>query len=171
MTDLRTDHAYDGDERTTLLWFLDQYRRVLARKAEGITDEQARTTCGPSDLTLLGLIRHMADVERSWFRRRLTGEAAEPIFFGSGHPDGDDDGDFHAPPGATLAEAFEAYWGEIGVADRNIAATESLDEPLADDSRGRRTLRWTLVHMIEEYARHCGHADLLRESIDRVIGD
>ncbi|MGH9135431.1 MAG: DinB family protein [Acidimicrobiales bacterium] len=172
-TQLRDDDAYRHGERDTLLWFLDEYRRVLARKAEGISDEQARQQrCPPSDMTLLGLIRHMADVERGWFRRCAGGHREiPPIFCREAHPDGDEDGDFHPPPDATLAEAFEAYWREIEVADRNIAAIESLDT-VFDAHRNRRiSLRWILVHMIEEYARHCGHADLLREAIDGATGD
>jgi hypothetical protein len=171
-TNLRDDNAYEADERTTLLWFLDYYRRVLARKAEGVSDKVARTQlCPPSDMTLLGLIRHMADVERGWFRRSVGAEPdAGPIFYGDSHPDGDDDGDFHPPPGTTLAEAFEAYWREIEIADRNIAAVESLDT-IIQGGRRRMTVRWILVHMIEEYARHCGHADLLRQAIDGATGD
>jgi uncharacterized damage-inducible protein DinB len=170
VTELRTDHDSGDDERTTLLWFLDQHRRILARKAEGLTDEQARTTISPSDLSLLGLIRHMADVERSWFRRALTGESdAGPIFYGAADPGGDLDGDFHAPADATLADAFAAYWAEIEVADRNIAAA-SLDHTFST-SHGQGKLRWIVVHMIEEYARHCGHADLLRQMVDGATGD
>jgi hypothetical protein len=169
-TELPASQSHGEDERSTLLWFLDYYRRVLARKAEGITDEQARSTIEPGDISLLGLIRHMADVERSWFRRRLREEDAGPIFYGPSHPDGDEDGDFRAPPDATLAEAFDAYWREIDVANRNLAATPSLDTAFGSGDR-RGTLRWILVHMIEEYARHCGHADLLRERIDGAVGD
>jgi hypothetical protein len=157
-------------ERTTLLAFLDYYRAVLIRKAEGLSDEQARqTACPPSDLTILGLVRHMADVERNWFRRSLPGGDDEPLFYGAAHPDGDDDGDFHPPPDATLADALDALRAEIEVADRNIAAAE-LDD-IERRERGKYSLRWILVHMIEEYARHCGHADLLRQAIDGETGD
>src|SRR5688572_27354577 len=98
MTDLRHDDSYRSGERDLLLWFLDEYRRVLARKAEGITDEQARVAASPpSDLTLLGLIRHMAKVERVWFRERLAGEDVPRLYVGALHPAGDPDGDFHAP--------------------------------------------------------------------------
>src|SRR5262245_31209717 len=115
-TPLPTDEAPIADERTTLMAFLDYQRAVLARKLEGLTDEHARmAACPPSDLTLLGLVRHMADVERSWFRRALLAEDAPPIFYGDAHPDGDQDGDFHAPPGATVAEALSTYWAEIEV--------------------------------------------------------
>ena len=153
-----------------LLWFLDYFRRVLARKAEGITEEQARAAASPpSDLTLLGLIRHMAKVERVWFRERLAGEDVPRLYVGALHPEGDPDGDFHAPADATLAEAFESYWREIEVADRVIAATD-LDTEV-DTGRAVLTLRWVLVHMIEEYARHCGHADLVRQAVDGATGD
>jgi uncharacterized damage-inducible protein DinB len=159
-----------ADELTTLLAYVDYYRAVLARKIEGLTDEEARrAACPPSDLTLLGIVRHMADVERFWFRRSLVDEDAPPLFYGAAHPDGDDDGDFHAPPGATVAEALAAYWNEIEVANRNV-----VDFPLDDIERreqGTRSLRWILVHMVEEYARHAGHADLLRQAIDGSTGD
>jgi hypothetical protein len=158
------------DERATLIAFLDYFRTVLVRKAEGLSDEQARrAACPPSDLTILGLVRHMADVERSWFQRSLTGADAGPLFYGPAHPDGDDDGDFHPPPDATLADALAALRGEIEAADRNIAAAE-LDD-IERRERGRFSLRWMLVHMIEEYARHCGHADLLRQALDGEVGD
>lgn len=173
-TDLPTDAAPQADERTTLLWFLDFYRRVLARKAEGLTDEQVRRApCPPSDMTLLGLVRHMADVERSWFQRGMLDDAAPPIFFGAAHPAGDDDGDFHPPTEATIAEALEMYWREIARADEIISAKPSLDavEQRHRPPRPQHSLRWILVHMIEEYARHCGHADLLRQAIDGSVGD
>ena len=170
MTDLRTDDSFRAGERDLLLWFLDEYRRVLARKAEGVTEEQARMAASPpSDITLLGLIRHMAKVERVWFRERLAGEVVPRLYVGALHPTGDPDGDFHAPADATLAEAFESYWREIEIADRNIAATD-LDAEF-DTGRAVLSLRWMLVHMIEEYARHCGHADLVRQAIDGSTGD
>ena len=169
-TPLPTEEAPADDERTTLLAFLDYQRAVLARKVEGLTDEQARwAACPPSDLTLLGLIRHMADVERNWFRRSLLAEDAPPIFYGAAHPDGDDDGDFHPPPGATVTEALARLRVEIEVANRNIAAA-SLDD-IERRERRNYSLRWILVHMIEEYARHCGHADLLRQAVDGATGD
>ena len=170
MTELRTDDSFRAGERDMLLWFLDEHRRVLARKAEGVTEEQARMAASPpSDITLLGLIRHMAKVERIWFRERLAGEDVPRLYVGALHPTGDPDGDFHAPTDATLAEAFESYWREIEIADRNIAATD-LDAEF-DTGRAVLSLRWMLVHMIEEYARHCGHADLVRQAIDGATGD
>ncbi len=153
-----------------LLEFLDFYRAVLARKVEGLTDEQARQpACPPSDLTLLGLIRHLADVERSWFRRSLVDDDAPPIYYGAAHPEGDEDGDFHPPEGATVADALATYWTEIDVANRNVIGF-ALDD-IERRERGEYSLRWILVHMIEEYSRHAGHADLLRQAIDGATGD
>jgi Protein of unknown function (DUF664) len=170
-TRLPSSKAAGNDERSVLLGYLDYHRAVLARKAEGITDEQARTAaCPPSDLTLLGLIRHMTDVERHWFRRSLIAEDAPPIYYGAAHPSGDEDGDLHPPPGATLADALAAYWAEIDVAN-TIVAGASLDEAAIGEPDRGHSLRRLIVHMIEEYARHCGHADLLRQNIDGVTGD
>jgi hypothetical protein len=163
--DLPPDPRGDADERTTLLEFLDFQRGVMARKADGLTDEQARlAACPPSDMTILGLVRRLADVERGWFRRGIAGEDAPPLFY----DDADRDGDFHGPADATLAGAMVAYWSEIEAA-RRIGAAAPLD---ALDQRGRPlSVRWILVHMIEEYARHLGHADLLRQAIDGTTGD
>jgi Protein of unknown function (DUF664) len=170
VTPLPTDEAPATDERTTLIAFLDYLRVVLARKVEGVTDEQARlAACPPSDLTLLGILRHMTDVERSWFRRSLVAEDAPPLYYGEAHPDGDEDGDFHPPPNVSVADALERFWAEIEVANRNIAA-RSLDD-IERRERSTYSLRWILIHMVEEYARHCGHADLLRQAIDGVTGD
>jgi Protein of unknown function (DUF664) len=153
-----------NDERSVLVGYLDYHRAVLARKAEGITEEQARmAACPPSDLTLLGLIRHMADVERLWFRRSFRAEDVPPIY-------GDDEEDLHPPPEATMAEALASYWAEIEVANANIAMA-SLDDGSVGEPDPGHSLRRTIVHMIEEYARHCGHADLLREAIDGATGD
>jgi len=158
------------EERETLEYFLDFLRTVLLRKAEGITDEQARrATCPPSDLTILGLVRHLTEVERIWFRRTIAGEAAPPIYYGDAHPDGDRDGDFHAPPEATLAEGVAGLRREIESSRRALAAVSGLAQQGHDDHR--RNVRWILVHMIEEYARHCGHADLLRQAVDGVTDD
>jgi uncharacterized damage-inducible protein DinB len=162
----------NGDERETLERFIDYYRAVLVRKAEGITDEEAqRPACPPSDLTILGVVRHMADVERSWFRRGVAGEDAPPRFYGPAHPEGDHDGDFHPPPTATLDEAIAAFAEEVAAARAVQASVASLDALEAREHPEVRNLRWILVHMIEEYARHCGHLDLLRQAIDGTTGD
>jgi hypothetical protein len=171
MTDLwPKDEVAAADERTTLLAFLHHQRKFLARKAEGITEEQARMeTCPPSDLTILGLIRHAADVERGWAQRAVLGRDIGPIYYGPAHPDGDEDGDFHPPRDATLAEALGTLWTEAEAAD-HIYQTVALDEIERHD-RGFYSVRWILIHLIEEYARHCGHADLIRQAIDGQTGE
>lgn len=172
-TELPTSKANGQDERSVLVGYLDYHRAVLARKAEGLTeDEVRRAACPPSELTLLGLVRHMADVERNWFRRALVGEDIGPIYYGDGHPDGDPDGDLHPGPDDTMAEALATWRAEIAVADANLAAADLDDRerrPAGD--REPSSLRRLVVHLIEEYARHCGHADLLRQAIDGSTGD
>lgn len=172
-TPLPADIVHDADEWTTITQFLDLYRAVFLRKAEGLTDEQARTAaCPPSEMTVMGLVRHMADVERSWFRRVLVAENAGPIYYGDAHPTGDPDGDFHPGPDDTLAEALATWHVEVEIARASLAGRSPGD--LADRaSRDGITpnVRWIVVHMIEEYARHCGHLDLVREAIDGVTGD
>ncbi|MFH8222241.1 DinB family protein [Streptomyces sp. NPDC018057] len=166
----RREPAQNADERTMLDGWLDYHRQTLAWKCEGLTDEQLRTASAePSGLTLLGLVRHMAEVERGWFRRVMAGEDAPPIYY----DDQDLDGDFRVTAADTWAEAQAAWQAEIDAA-RRVAAGLSLD----DLSEGRHrssadpfNLRWIYTHMIEEYARHNGHADLIRERIDGATGD
>jgi hypothetical protein len=160
------DEVAAEDERTTLLAFLGHQRRFLIRKASGLTEEEVRiASCPPSDLTLLGLVRHAADVERGWAKRGFAGIAAEPLFYSEQHPDGD----FHPPAEATMATALEALRAEAGDADA-IYSGANLGN-LEKHERGFYTLRWILVHLIEEYARHLGHADLIREAIDGQTGE
>lgn len=164
------DEVAAADEQTTLLAFLHHQRTFLARKAEGLTDEQARTaTCPPSDLTILGLVRHAAEVERGWAQRSLLGTDIGPIYMGAAHPNDDPDGDFHAPPDATLADALETFWSEAAAAD-HIYRAAALDE-IEHSDRAFYSVRWILIHLIEEYARHCGHADLIRQAIDGQTGE
>ena len=164
VTPLPAAKAFADDERSVLLGYLAFHRAVLARKVEGISDADARRpACPPSRLTLLGLIRHMTDVERWWFRRVLRNEAAPGLF--------DDDAEWDVPADATTADALAAYWEEIAVIDRDLE-TASMEEPGGIEGEpARHKLRRTIVHMIEEYARHCGHADLLREAIDGTTGN
>ncbi len=164
------DELATAGEQEMLMGFLGHQRRFLARKAEGITDDQARlATCPPSDLTLLGLIRHLAEVERGWAQRTFAGGEAPPIYHGEAHPDGDEDGDFHPPADATLADALAVYWREIAAADQIYGAAEDLSQ--TEKEHGFYSLRWILVHLIEEYARHLGHADLIRQAIDGQTGE
>jgi uncharacterized damage-inducible protein DinB len=164
VTPLPGAKAFAEDERSILLGYLTYHRVVLARKAEGLSDQDARrAACPPSALTLLGLIRHMTDVERWWFRRVLRAEDVPGLF--------DDDQEWNVPADATIADALAAYWDEIAVIDRQLETASLDDQNAGGPDPGQRTLRRTIVHMIEEYARHCGHADLLREVIDGTTGD
>jgi uncharacterized damage-inducible protein DinB len=168
--DPRIDPEPSADERVTLNGFLDYYRATILTKIDGLTDEQARTRFVGSDTTLLGLVRHLAEVERNWFRRRLRGEDAPPLYYSEADPDGD----FHPGLDWTIAEAVTTYEQECAVSRVIVADTATLDEVTVVPIRGYDapvSLRWILVHMIEETARHAGHADILRELIDGSTGD
>lgn len=157
-----------ADARTTLESWLDFYRATLAMKCDGLTDEQLRaTSVPPSPLTLLGLVRHMAEVERNWFRRVLVGEQVPPIYAPEGDLSGPDGG-FDLADGATFDTARTTWEGEIAHA-RSNCSTRTLDDT-SPFLGGQVTLRWIYTHMIGEYARHAGHADLLRERIDGATG-
>jgi uncharacterized damage-inducible protein DinB len=157
-----------ADERATLDGWLDFYRTTLAQKCDGLTDEQLRTaSVPPSRLTLLGLAQHMAEVERNWFRRVLLGEDAAPIYDPTADPHGADGG-FDLSPGASSHGARTTWEDEIAQARANCAG-RSLDDT-SPFMGGRVTLRWIYNHMIGEYARHSGHADLIRERIDGATG-
>jgi uncharacterized damage-inducible protein DinB len=149
------DPAATADERTTLTHFLGLQRRYLARKCEGLDAEQlARRAAVPSELSLLGLLRHMAEVERNWFRNVMGGGTVRR-YYGT---DADPDGDFHA----ATADPYQ-------VDERFVAEAPDLEVTGLERWRGPLSLRWVLVHMIEEYAQHNGHADLLRERIDGQV--
>ena len=163
--------AYDAlprtaDERTTLLTFLAWQRATLGRKCEGLTREQLRArSAPPSTLSLIGLVRHLADVERGWFRRTLAGEQVADRY----SSETDTDGDFDNVDSADVDEAFSAWRSECALADA-VIAQHSLDD-IGRQRTGREvSMRWILVHMVEEYSRHNGHADLLRERIDGATG-
>jgi hypothetical protein len=164
ITPLPAAKAFGEDERSVLLGYLTYHRVVLARKVEGISDEEARrAACPPSTLTLLGLIRHMTDVERWWFRRVLLAEDVPGLF--------EDDEEWRVPVDATVADALAAYWDEIAVIDKHLETASMDDRNAGEPEPGQHALRRAIVHMIEEYARHCGHADLLREAIDGTTGN
>lgn len=163
----RTDPPYIADERTMLESWLDFHRDTLAMKCAGLDEEQLRTAAAPpSDLTLLGLVRHMAGVERGWFRDALAGEDVPPLY----RTDADPDGEFHDLDKADTAEAFATWRAEIAHA-RAVTRGRSLDDVGLRRGKDEVSLRWIYVHMIEEYARHNGHADLIRERIDGITGD
>ncbi|PIM67907.1 hypothetical protein CTU88_34730 [Streptomyces sp. JV178] len=159
-----------ADERTTLEAWLDFHRATLALKCAGLKDEQLRLPAPPSSMTLLGLVQHMAVVERNWFQRIFAGQDVPPVF-GADNADG-----FALQPDRGLDEVTDAWQAEIArgrelIADASMDDSGRLPEPEAGHVGGPSvSLRWILVHMIEEYARHNGHADLIREQIDGTTG-
>ncbi len=154
-----------ADERTTLDGWLDFHRRTLTWKCEGLSNDQLRSRpVPPSNLSLIGLVRHMAEVERGWFADHF-GTDQTPIYGSDDDPDGDFDNVKTADIAADLA-TFDAE-----VSRYRAKATEFDLDNVETDHRGRDfSLRWIYTHMIEEYARHNGHADLLREAIDGATG-
>ncbi|MFE9613569.1 DinB family protein [Streptomyces sp. NPDC006012] len=170
MTSDRREPALDADERTMLEGWLDYHRETLARKCAGLTGAQLRTaSVEPSELSLMGLVRHMAEVERSWFRKVLTGDDPGPIYYSEQDPDGE----FHLTEADTWEEAYATWQSEIDTARRHAArfALGDLSEGVSRLTDKSFSLRWIYTHMIEEYARHNGHADLIRERIDGTTGD
>jgi uncharacterized damage-inducible protein DinB len=158
-----------GDERATLTEFLRGQRLTLQLKCDGLDAGQlARRAVEPSTMSLLGLIRHLAEVERGWFRRRFAGHDVPRRYQTEADPDGDFNGAVAEP--AVVDEAWQAWREEIAFADR-FTAGHDLGFVGSDASGEPISLRELLTHMIEEYARHNGHADLLRERIDGRIGE
>lgn len=167
--DPRIDGPYVGDERTVLLAMLTWQRQTLELKCGGLDAEQlARRALPPSSLSLLGLVRHLAEVERGWSRVRMAREPRPPHFRSREDPDGDFDG--AVPDDDVVAEAWRVWRDEADFTDGFVRAAPSLDITCDEEWRGEMSLRWVLVHLIEEYARHNGHADLLREQIDGRVG-
>ncbi|MFE6738074.1 DinB family protein [Streptomyces tubercidicus] len=153
-------------EREMLQGWLDFHRDTLLAKCTGLTGDQLTQASGaPSTLTLLGLVRHMTDVERIWFRKRFLGEQIGDHYFTEENPDAD----FDALDPAAAEADFAALRAEIAACDKAVA-DRGLDETFSPRPERTLNLRWIYVHMIEEYARHNGHADLLRERIDGVTG-
>ncbi len=173
--DLRESRARLGDERTTLAESLRCLRLTLEMKCAGLDAEaMARRSVEPSTMSLLGLVRHLAEVERATFRRLMAGQDAPRLYCSDSDRDGDFNGAVADP--AVVAQAWEAWRAEVGFAVRFVADAAGLD--LTADDRlnqhgsggGAMSLREVLVGMIEEYARHLGHVDLLRERIDGRLG-
>jgi uncharacterized damage-inducible protein DinB len=154
-------------ERESLRGWLDFHRATLAWKCDGLDDsELRRASMPPSTLTLLGLVRHMAEVERHWFRRVIAGETIRHVW--------SEDWDFQVAYDAsqsTRAEAFGAWRSEIDEARRIEHAVGSLETQFRVEAWGcAATLRTILLHLHHDYARHNGHADLLREGLDGTVG-
>ncbi|MHB1640938.1 MAG: DinB family protein [Candidatus Dormibacteria bacterium] len=164
-----------GDERTTLAEALRCQRLTLEIKCSGLDAEpMARRSVEPSTMSLLGLVRHLAEMERATFREMMSGQTVPRLFCSDTDRDGDFDG--AVPDPGVVAEAWDAWRVEVEFATRSVAEAPSLDltgnDPLNQHGSGggSMSLREALVGMIGEYARHMGHADLLRERIDGRIG-
>jgi hypothetical protein len=158
-----------GDERTTLVESLRCVRLTLEMKCAGLDAEaMARRSVEPSTMSLLGLVRHLAEMERDTFRDVMAGHDEPRLYCSDTNRDGDFDG--AVPDPEVVAEAWAAWRAEVDFAERFVAEAPSLDITGNDPWRGTVSLREMMLEMIHEYARHMGHADLLRERIDGRIG-
>ncbi|GAB3654431.1 DinB family protein [Zhihengliuella somnathii] len=161
-----------ASERGTLLAFIDYYRAVMLRKAEGLTREELARTVAPSTMSLVGMIKHLAYVEHEWFAHRLDGRPmAEP--WANVDWAGDYDWDWNSAAADTWEDVATLYLREVEHSREIMGRHHDLEAPLAVTTKDGQpiSLRWMLVHLVEEYARHAGHADLLREAIDGSVGD
>ena len=156
-------------ERATLLDYLRAYRLALELKCADLDAAQlARRSVPPSTMSLLGLVRHMADVERNWFRRVMAGTDAPALYWSDDVPDADWLG--AVADQAVVDDAWRVWREEVAFAQKFVADSPDLGIKATMTDGSTVALRELLVHMIEEYARHCGHADLLRERIDGRVG-
>ena len=162
----RVDVPYEGNERDLLNAMLDYHRATILMKIEGLDDEQLRRVMVPSQVSLLGLIKHLTSVEHSWFAVRLGG-ADEPYLF---YTPEDPDADFRIEDHESTQEIVDGYLRLCERSRAVVAQVRSLDETFEHPKRGSVSVRWLLLHMIEETARHNGHADIMREQIDGATG-
>lgn len=163
----RTDPPTAADERTTLAAFLGFLRETMILKLEGLTEEQARWKPAETANSLIAMVQHLGYVENWWFRVCFNGEKDAQLY-----PEDDPDIDFRVPDDRTIGDVVAFYRSEIERADAIVAAAGSLDDLSSLPARKEhRSLRWILVHMIEETARHAGHADITRELIDGATGE
>lgn len=160
------DIPREGGEKETLLAFLRWQRDTLARKCAGLSDEELRRrSAPPSNLSLLGLVRHLADVERGWLVKTLGGVGVGYLYGSDAEPDAD----FEEADHADVPEAFTTWENECRHGDEIVARLQ-LDHVAHQESGRAVSTRWVLVHLVEEYSRHNGHADLIRERIDGAVG-
>ncbi|MGW6197382.1 DinB family protein [Kribbella sp. NPDC055110] len=164
----RVDPPTAADERVLLQGFLDYHRGTLLWKVSGLTGEQlVQRTVDPSSMSLIGLVRHLSEVEKYWFHRALAGHDSPPKHWSAEHPDGDFD---LADPAAAERDLEE--FREIVKTSDSLASAYALDDTfLRPGHEPPYSLRYLYIHMIEEYARHNGHADLLRERLDGATGE
>lgn len=165
--DPRGGSTFPRGERANLVDYLERYRQTLVLKCEGLSPEElGRRSVPPSTMSLLGLVRHLARVEHSWFRRMIEGHPELPRLFVE--PEDEHGFGFPAPDDALVAESWQLWEAEVAHG-REVLATADLDA-VVDVHGEPAELRDIVIHLIEEYARHCGHADLLRECIDGRTG-
>jgi hypothetical protein len=162
----RVDPPRVADERRALDTWLDHHRQTILWKLEGLDDEQLRSPMVPSGLTLLGLVKHLWANEHGWFVHGFAG-TGEPLLF---EDPKDPDLDFHVQPSETTEEIVTGYARACERSREIVARAASLDETYEHPRRGPTDLRWIMLHMIEETARHNGHADIIREMIDGATG-
>jgi uncharacterized damage-inducible protein DinB len=156
----RRPPAADGDERTILLSFLDYLRETVSTKADGISEQAARTPGVCSGTNVLGLIQHMTAGEVYWFRYIFEAEEMEPVDFGMTVPESD-----------SIEDVVADYRAAVERSNQILSECSDLGEmSQRPDHRGHVSMRWILVHLIEETARHAGHADILCEQIDGSVG-
>jgi hypothetical protein len=154
-----------GHEKEVLAGFLDHYRATILAICEGLSDQDLRRTVVPSGTTILGMIKHLAYVERGWFQETIAGDRVE-FPFGADDPDAD----LRIEPEETTEEIFDLYRAECD-RSRQIIEMVSLDDLGKGEGRSADyNVRWVVVHMIEETARHAGHADIIREQLDGATG-
>jgi uncharacterized damage-inducible protein DinB len=154
-----------ADEKTTLEGMLDHYRALLLEICSGLSDEELRRPIVPSGTSLLGIVKHLSFVERSWFQEKVGNEPLRLPF----DPESDPDGDWRIEEGETAEDVFEMYRVSIEKS-REVMAQKSLDDLVEFPRRRGYSVRWVLAHILEETARHAGHADILRELIDGKTG-
>jgi hypothetical protein len=165
--DPEPDPTLNADERTTLSGFLEDQRKVLAWKCQGLSDAQLKeASAPPSNLTLMGLVRHMAEVERGWFRWSLSHEDIAGIWCTEAQPAAD----FEGVGEADVAQAFSVWEEECRFSRSILKELPSLNVTFSAPTRPVISARWMVIHMIEEYSRHNGHADLIRERLDGATG-
>jgi uncharacterized damage-inducible protein DinB len=165
--DNRPEPPHAGTETETLGGFLDFQRATLLWKLEGLDDEQLRRAMVPSGTSLLGMVKHLAYVERSWFQRVWAGQEITVIW-----TEEDPDADWRIEPDETTKYVLALYEGECARSREIVAAASSLDETVVHPRwKVELSRRWILTHMIEETARHVGHADILREQLDGATGE
>jgi uncharacterized damage-inducible protein DinB len=166
MSEPRTEPPPVADELTSLTGWLDYQRATLLRICEGLTDEQLRRPLVASGTSLLGLVKHLTEVEHGWFVRTFAQVDEPHLFFTEDDPEGD----MAATPDETVEELVDGYRRACARSREIVAGAASLDESVPHGRLGRVDLRWILTHMIEETARHNGHADILREQLDGATG-